>query len=394
MNGGVRITTRLAIVAMVTVGLTSCMGDSPTTTDASSAPQGCSTSGSRSVTASTVAVLGEGGPAISHYLPDLQKVVEAATDRQAHVIVNGVGSELTTPTLLANVVLTGEGPNSLARKKNLECKQKQITTAVRSSLANEPAPKDLDVFDALNTLEANLTGATTSSAVDVVLLSSLRSSGGLVDLANPKMLSNPAVTLNLLASHKLLPRCAGWRVYAVGGERTTPPMTSEQGVQLREFWRQYFHRCGGALVSWTDHLITFPVSSGEILPPDTAQITIKVSPRTVIATLTGDVIFDPGSSVLRKTASAQLSQILPYATKTTGRIVIDGFTDTGGDEADNLLLSQRRAAAVTDWLRGHGVAASRLSSIGHGSQNPVYPRPATDKQHQANRRVIVTVHND
>jgi len=67
-------------------------------------------------------------------------------------------------------------------------------------------------------------------------------------------------------------------------------------------------------------------------------------------------------------------------------IEIQGHTDERGDDAYNLDLSERRAAAVMAYLVGHGVAQARLASRGYGETQPL------DKRHNVaawtkNRRV-------
>jgi OmpA-OmpF porin, OOP family len=67
-------------------------------------------------------------------------------------------------------------------------------------------------------------------------------------------------------------------------------------------------------------------------------------------------------------------------------IEVQGHTDERGDDAYNLDLSVRRAAAVVTYLVGHGVAARRLISQGYGESQPL------DKRHTPaawtiNRRV-------
>ncbi|PRQ08545.1 OmpA family protein [Enhygromyxa salina] len=65
---------------------------------------------------------------------------------------------------------------------------------------------------------------------------------------------------------------------------------------------------------------------------------------------------------------------------------VEGNTDDVGGAQQNLRLSQARADAVVDWLVAHGVLASRLSSVGHGSSQPLVPNDSAGHRHQ-NRRV-------
>jgi len=71
---------------------------------------------------------------------------------------------------------------------------------------------------------------------------------------------------------------------------------------------------------------------------------------------------------------------------------IDGYTDSSGNKAKNLKLSQDRAQAVVDYLASHGIDRSRLIAKGFGIEKPI----ATNKTaagRAENRRVeIVAQH--
>ncbi|HEX7841089.1 MAG TPA: OmpA family protein [Kofleriaceae bacterium] len=67
-------------------------------------------------------------------------------------------------------------------------------------------------------------------------------------------------------------------------------------------------------------------------------------------------------------------------------IEVQGHTDERGDAAYNLNLSDRRAAAVMQYLIAHGVAARRLISHGYGATQPIDKRH-TEAAWAVNRRV-------
>lgn len=52
-------------------------------------------------------------------------------------------------------------------------------------------------------------------------------------------------------------------------------------------------------------------------------------------------------------------------------IEIHGYTNNLGDEAYNKDLSLRRAISVKNFLVAHGINANRLSTFGHGEENPI-----------------------
>jgi OOP family OmpA-OmpF porin len=69
------------------------------------------------------------------------------------------------------------------------------------------------------------------------------------------------------------------------------------------------------------------------------------------------------------------------------RLSIEGHTDNVGDDAYNLQLSERRAAAVKAYLVGSlGVSGARLEVAGLGETRPVADNGTAEGQQQ-NRRV-------
>jgi outer membrane protein OmpA-like peptidoglycan-associated protein len=89
------------------------------------------------------------------------------------------------------------------------------------------------------------------------------------------------------------------------------------------------------------------------------------------------------------TASAEtnldkLSNILKEYPDTN--IEIQGHTDSKGADSYNLSLSERRASAVATYLRGRGIASSRIRTRGFGETAPVATNDTEDGRSQ-NRRV-------
>jgi outer membrane protein OmpA-like peptidoglycan-associated protein len=67
-------------------------------------------------------------------------------------------------------------------------------------------------------------------------------------------------------------------------------------------------------------------------------------------------------------------------------VEIQGHTDNVGDATTNKELSQKRAEAVKRYLINAGVAESRMTSVGYGSEMPIADN-ATPKGKEKNRRV-------
>lgn len=72
-------------------------------------------------------------------------------------------------------------------------------------------------------------------------------------------------------------------------------------------------------------------------------------------------------------------------------LMIEGYTDSTGDDAYNLSLSKKRAKSVESYLKSHGVANSRFASIeGYGEANPRFPNDTKENQAK-NRRVEIGI---
>ena len=73
---------------------------------------------------------------------------------------------------------------------------------------------------------------------------------------------------------------------------------------------------------------------------------------------------------------------------TERRILIEGFTDSGGSAESNLALSRARAESVREALVQRGVAAARIDTRGLGEARPVASNDNAGGRQQ-NRRVEI-----
>ena len=71
-------------------------------------------------------------------------------------------------------------------------------------------------------------------------------------------------------------------------------------------------------------------------------------------------------------------------------IIVDGHTDSTGDDAYNMELSKKRANAVTSYLMQNGISSSRLTTYWHGETLPKYDN-STVEGRAKNRRVEIGV---
>jgi outer membrane protein OmpA-like peptidoglycan-associated protein len=104
-----------------------------------------------------------------------------------------------------------------------------------------------------------------------------------------------------------------------------------------------------------------------------------------------DVLFDLNKATLRPGAKLRLAKvagiILAYPDL---RLEIDGFTDNTGSPGYNQALSEKRAAAVQEFLVSQGVSSNNVNTKGFGEGNPVATN-ATAAGRQMNRRVELVV---
>ncbi|HTY04061.1 MAG TPA: OmpA family protein [Rhodocyclaceae bacterium] len=95
-------------------------------------------------------------------------------------------------------------------------------------------------------------------------------------------------------------------------------------------------------------------------------------PAAEKVTLAADTLFDFDKSVLRPEGKAKLDDVAAKLSDMKLEVIIAvGHADRFGTEAYNQRLSERRAAAVKDYLVAKGVEANRVYTEGKGSKQPV-----------------------
>ncbi|HYC58723.1 MAG TPA: OmpA family protein [Thermoanaerobaculia bacterium] len=116
--------------------------------------------------------------------------------------------------------------------------------------------------------------------------------------------------------------------------------------------------------------------------------------RGFIVTLPG-LFFDSAKSVLKPGARNTLTKIAEQLRRDPdAHIEIEGHTDSVGSDSMNQALSEKRAAAVRDFLAARGVPAVRITFSGRGESTPVASNdtPAGRQQNRRVELVIVPAH--
>jgi outer membrane protein OmpA-like peptidoglycan-associated protein len=112
--------------------------------------------------------------------------------------------------------------------------------------------------------------------------------------------------------------------------------------------------------------------------------------------LNADVLFDFDKADLLPKAQETLTKAAALVKeRAKGTVQINGHTDSKGDDAYNMRLSERRANSVRDWFRTKGGLASfQYNTKGFGETQPIAPNAKPDgsddpEGRQKNRRVEI-----
>jgi outer membrane protein OmpA-like peptidoglycan-associated protein len=104
-----------------------------------------------------------------------------------------------------------------------------------------------------------------------------------------------------------------------------------------------------------------------------------------------NIFFATNKSTLEKASGVELQKLVKYmASNATLRIRIEGHTDSDGDEAANMKLSQERSESVRSYLISNGIAADRIEAQGFGETQPIAPN-TTPEGKAKNRRTAFRV---
>lgn len=99
------------------------------------------------------------------------------------------------------------------------------------------------------------------------------------------------------------------------------------------------------------------------------------------------IFMETNSDKLLTASLAQLDELASILKRyEQANLLIEGHTDSQGDEALNLTLSQKRTESVKTYLMGRGIMESRLTAVGYGETKPIADNKTTAGRAK-NRRV-------
>ena len=130
-----------------------------------------------------------------------------------------------------------------------------------------------------------------------------------------------------------------------------------------------------------------------VLEAQLREMEAQQTERGLLVTL-GDVLFAFDKAELSAQAAPRLDKLAGFLTQFPERkMLIEGYTDSVGNDAYNLSLSERRAQAVRDALAQRGVDSARISARGYGKSHPVADNNSADGR-AMNRRVEIVIADD
>lgn len=137
-------------------------------------------------------------------------------------------------------------------------------------------------------------------------------------------------------------------------------------------------------------LTNFEGDENESVTKDLFLVPIEKDATVVL----NNVFFDFDKAVLKRESYPELDRVAEaMEDRPTLTIEISGHTDSVGPEQYNLGLSERRAEAVAEYLRGKGIAGDRLIVKYYGETQPVEPNTTVEGRSK-NRRVDFKITNE
>jgi outer membrane protein OmpA-like peptidoglycan-associated protein len=122
-----------------------------------------------------------------------------------------------------------------------------------------------------------------------------------------------------------------------------------------------------------------------------AALSIKEETRGTVIVLPGSVLFASAKWDLLPGAQEKLNAVAEaLKNQDDHKILVEGHTDSQGNEQSNLELGQRRAQSVRDYLVSRGVKSETITAVGIGQVRPIADNRSPEGRAN-NRRVEVIV---
>jgi outer membrane protein OmpA-like peptidoglycan-associated protein len=123
-----------------------------------------------------------------------------------------------------------------------------------------------------------------------------------------------------------------------------------------------------------------------------AALAVKQEERGTVIVLPGSVLFATNKWDVLPAAQVKLDQVAEAlkSQQDDSKMVVEGHTDSQGDDKHNLELGQKRADSVRNYLVGKGVKAEHITAVGIGEGRPVADNNSAEGRAN-NRRVEIII---
>jgi outer membrane protein OmpA-like peptidoglycan-associated protein len=157
--------------------------------------------------------------------------------------------------------------------------------------------------------------------------------------------------------------------------------------------------CTPVVTSWGSpvyHCVATPMAVPEMPPVVEKPVEAPPQPRTEVTNeeikLREKVEFETDSAKLLPSSTPLLDEVVTVMKEhpEIEHVRVGGHTDSTGDKAHNVKLSDDRAASVKQYLVDHGIAPERLASKGYGETRPIADNN-TEEGRAQNRRVDIHI---
>ncbi|WP_299693120.1 OmpA family protein [uncultured Vibrio sp.] len=129
-----------------------------------------------------------------------------------------------------------------------------------------------------------------------------------------------------------------------------------------------------------------PVEEAVVMVEETTVVVTKAQTESF-----SQEMFATNSAELSADGKAALQPLVEVLkTHPQSSVIVVGHTDSVGKEDYNMMISEKRAAAVAAYIEGQGIEADRISASGEGEANPVASNDTAEGRAQ-NRRVEATI---
>jgi OOP family OmpA-OmpF porin len=148
---------------------------------------------------------------------------------------------------------------------------------------------------------------------------------------------------------------------------------------------------GGQSLTSTETQSPQQSAAGTALEPEGDFDPEACKGRFEILSRTDNIYFPSGGARLDARSAPLLNSLAGIIARCPGLVIeVGGHTDSDGSESSNQRLSERRAAAVKQYLVSRDIPDDRIRSVGYGESRPVMPNTSVEGKRR-NRRIEFVV---